>query len=88
MSADHHAAVEDENSQRMRAYDKNWNGIVEHVTRNGSRLAMVQAFIPEVVLGDKRILLVDGEPIGAIMRVPKADDVRSNIHVGGSVAHA
>jgi glutathione synthase len=72
----------------LRLDDKNWNAIVEHVTRNGTRLAMVQAFIPEVVEGDKRILLVDGEPIGAILRVPKADDVRSNIHVGGTVVHA
>lgn len=72
----------------LRLDDKNWNAIVEHVTRHGTRLAMVQAFIPEVVLGDKRILLVDGEPIGAIMRVPKADEVRSNIHVGGTVEHA
>jgi glutathione synthase len=38
-----------------------------------------------VVAGDKRILLLDGEPLGAILRVPRADDLRSNIHVGGSV---
>jgi glutathione synthase len=38
--------------------------------------------------GDKRILLLDGEPLGAILRVPRADDMRSNIHVGGSVEPA
>jgi glutathione synthase len=65
--------------------DKNINGLIELVTRGGERVAMVQAFIPEVREGDKRILLVDGAPLGAILRVPQGDDVRSNIHVGGSV---
>jgi glutathione synthase len=46
---------------------------------------MVQAFLPEVTEGDKRVLLLDGEPLGAILRVPRGDDIRSNIHVGGSV---
>ncbi|MCB9602232.1 MAG: glutathione synthase [Sandaracinus sp.] len=68
--------------------DKNFNGLVEHVTRLGRRLAMVQSFIPEVTEGDKRILLIDGEVVGAILRVPQKDDVRSNIHVGGSVKAA
>ncbi len=51
----------------------------------GERLAMVQAFLPEVTVGDKRVLLLDGEPLGAILRVPRKDDIRSNIHAGGSV---
>lgn len=68
--------------------DKNFNGLVEHVTRLGRRLAMVQSFIPEVTEGDKRILLIDGLVLGAILRVPRQDDVRSNIHVGGSVKPA
>ena len=65
--------------------DVNVNAIVESLTKNGRRPAMVQKFLPEVRQGDKRILLLDGEPLGAILRVPRADDVRSNIHVGGSV---
>lgn len=65
--------------------DPNINGLIESVTHLGKRLAMVQAFIPEVVDGDKRILLIDGEVIGAILRVPQGGDVRSNIHVGGRV---
>ncbi len=69
----------------LREDDKNLNALVEAVTRHGTRIAMVQAFIPEVAEGDKRILLIDGEPLGAILRVPRADDVRSNIHVGGAV---
>jgi glutathione synthase len=72
----------------LREDDKNLNGLIEAVTRGGARVAMVQAFIPEVTEGDKRILLLDGEPLGAILRVPRADDVRSNIHVGGSVVAA
>ncbi|HJK90526.1 MAG TPA: glutathione synthase [Polyangiaceae bacterium LLY-WYZ-15_(1-7)] len=65
--------------------DKNLNGLIEAVTHAGRRSAMVQAFIPEVTEGDKRILLMDGQILGAILRVPQKDDVRSNIHVGGSV---
>jgi glutathione synthase len=70
----------------LRDEDLNFNAIVETVTHVGKRLAMAQRFLPEVREGDKRILLLDGEPLGAINRVPKRDDVRSNIHVGGSVA--
>lgn len=65
--------------------DLNTNAIIETVTQNGSRVAMTQEFLPAVTQGDKRILLLDGEPLGAIMRVPARGDVRSNIHVGGSV---
>jgi glutathione synthase len=61
----------------------NTNAII--VTRDGRRVAMAQAFLPEVVQGDKRILLLDGEPLGGILRVPQRGDVRSNIHVGGTV---
>jgi glutathione synthase len=42
-----------------------------------------QAFVPDVAAGDKRILLVDGEPVGAVNRVPAAGQVRSNLRVGG-----
>jgi glutathione synthase len=45
---------------------------------------MVQAFLPGVSAGDKRILLVDGEPLGAVNRVPTAGDFRSNLAVGGA----
>lgn len=65
--------------------DKNARGIVDIVTLEGRLLVMVQEFLPKVVVGDKRVLLLDGEPLGAILRVPRADDLRSNIHVGGSV---
>jgi glutathione synthase len=42
--------------------------------------------VPEVVKGDKRVLVLDGEALGGLLRVPQKDDLRSNIHVGGSVA--
>jgi glutathione synthase len=44
---------------------------------------MIQRYLPEVRLGDKRIIIVDGEPVGAINRVPSAGEARSNMHVGG-----
>jgi glutathione synthase len=65
--------------------DHNARAIVDLLTREGRTLAMVQEYLPDVRIGDKRILLLDGEPLGAILRVPRADDLRSNIHVGGSV---
>lgn len=46
---------------------------------------MVQEFQPAVVRGDKRVLLLDGEVLGTIRRVPQGGDIRANIHVGGRV---
>jgi len=43
----------------------------------------MQKFLPDVSKGDKRVILVDGEPVGAINRVPAAGETRSNMHVGG-----
>jgi len=69
--------------------DSNLNGLIESVTHLGSRNAIVQALIPEVYdEGDKRILLVDGELLGVVGRVPSKGDLRSNVHVGGSAAPA
>lgn len=65
--------------------DKNARAIADALTMEGQRLAMVQEYLPNVTEGDKRVLLLDGEPLGAILRVPRGDDLRSNIHVGGSV---
>ena len=68
--------------------DLNLTAIIEATTLGGKRVAMAQEFLPAVHEGDKRILLLDGEPLGAILRVPQRGDVRSNIHVGGSVVKA
>ena len=49
---------------------------------------MAQAYVPEIRQGDKRILLLEGEPIGAVLRVPTKEESRANFHVGGSAAKA
>lgn len=63
--------------------DNNANVIFETLTDHGHRFAMAQVFIPEIRDGDKRILLVDGEPIPyALARIPSADDNRGNLVMG------
>ena len=65
------------------AGDNNANVIFETLTENGSRFAMAQVFIPEIRAGDKRILLIDGEPVPyALARIPSADDNRGNLVMG------
>jgi glutathione synthase len=68
----------------VRAEDRNTNSILETVSCGERKLVMAQRYLPEVREGDKRILLVDGEPIGAVLRVPRADETRGNLHVGGT----
>lgn len=69
---------------KLRADDPNLDALIE-IHAVGSRDPLViQKFIPAVSKGDKRILLIDGEPVGAINRVPAAGAVRSNLHVGGT----
>ena len=64
--------------------DRNINAIFETVTQFESRPIMAQKFIPEVrTTGDKRLIMLNGEPLGAIFRLPRADENRSNLHVGG-----
>lgn len=70
----------------LRASDRNFNAIVEAtIGESGRRWCMVQEYLPAARVGDKRILLLDGEPLGAILRVPREDEARANIHAGGSV---
>jgi len=68
--------------------DRNLNAILETVTRFESRLIMGQRYLPEIRSGDKRIIVVEGEPLGATLRVPTAEEHRGNIHVGGSCVKA
>ncbi|MCB9534715.1 MAG: glutathione synthase [Myxococcales bacterium] len=68
--------------------DRNIGSILESLTEEGRRWIMAQAYLPAAREGDKRIILVDGQPLGAILRVPQADDHRGNIHVGGTVVQA
>lgn len=65
--------------------DQNLRSILDIMTSEGRNLVIVQQYIPEVKQGDKRVLLLDGQPLGAILRVPQAGDLRANIHVGGTV---
>ena len=58
--------------------------LLELVTQQQTLPVMIQAFLPMVTAGDKRILLVDGEPLGAVNRRPKPGDFRSNLAVGGA----
>ena len=67
------------------AKDRNLPVILETATSMGRDAVMVQRYIPEIAQGDKRILLVDGEPRGAFMRVPPKNDHRGNMHAGASV---
>jgi glutathione synthase len=66
-----------------RAGDRNLPAILELMTGLGRDFCIAQAYLPGVSEGDKRILLFDGEPVGAILRVAGARDHRANLHVGG-----
>lgn len=65
--------------------DRNKNALIEVMTAHGTRRAICQRYLPDARHGDKRIIMLDGEPLGAILRVPRADEHRGNIHVGGTV---
>jgi glutathione synthase len=65
--------------------DRNSRSIVDILTKEGQELVLVQEYQPAVRVGDKRVLLLDGKPLGAILRVPRSDDLRANIHAGGRV---
>jgi len=69
----------------VHAQDRNLNTILETVTENGRTLTMAQQYIASVrELGDERVIMLDGAPLGAIARVPREDEHRSNLHVGGT----
>jgi glutathione synthase len=69
---------------RSRGDDPNLNSILETLVGDDERFAMAQKFIPEITAGDKRILLVNGEPVPyALARIPQGTDFRGNLAVGG-----
>jgi glutathione synthase len=68
---------------RLDPSDRNLASLHELFTGMSREPLIAQKFIPDVSNGDKRIILVDGEPVGAINRVPAAGETRSNMHVGG-----
>ena len=63
--------------------DPNASSIIETSIGAGTRWTIAQRYLPEAVNGDKRIVLVDGEPVGAVLRVPGSAEARGNLHVGG-----
>ncbi len=70
---------------KLSANDINTPAIVEMLTEEGRQSVMVQEYLPAVREGDKRVILLDGKLLGAVLRVPRKDDLRANIHVGGRV---
>ncbi|MGK7879115.1 MAG: glutathione synthase [Crocosphaera sp.] len=68
--------------------DRNFNSIIEVSTHQGQEPVMIQRFLPEAKNGDKRIILLDGKPIGAVNRVPTGQEFRGNMAVGGRVEKA
>ena len=72
----------------IRAGDPNTSSILETATQAGRAWTMAQRYIPDATEGDKRILLVNGAPIGAVLRVPPAGEARDNLHVGGAAVRA
>jgi glutathione synthase len=69
-----------------RADDPNLGSLLELATAEGTRWTVAQEYLPAAIEGDKRILLVGGEPIGAVLRVPAAGELRNNFHAGGRPA--
>lgn len=67
----------------VRDGDPNSSSIIETSTGAGTRWTLAQKYLPAAVEGDKRIILVDGEPVGAVLRVPGSAEARGNLHVGG-----
>jgi glutathione synthase len=72
----------------LNTQDRNTNAILELATDYGRRMIMGQRYLPEIRQGDKRIIVLNGEPLGAVLRVPLQTETRGNIHVGGQVMKA
>jgi glutathione synthase len=69
---------------RLTRTDPNINVVLEIMTQHGTQLVMAQRYLPEVIQGDKRILLIDGEPVPyALARIPASGETRANLAVGG-----
>ena len=73
---------------RIQPSDQNLNSLLEMFFCINHEPVIVQAYLPAVRNGDKRIILIDGNPVGAVNRIPNEGEVRSNFHVGGIAAKA
>ena len=70
---------------RISPHDSNKNSIIDQITSKGAKTIMAQRFIPEISEGDKRILVINGEPVAyALARVPAEGEFRGNLAAGGS----
>jgi glutathione synthase len=70
---------------RLHRQDYNIGVVIETVTHYGRRTIMAQKFIPEIAKGDKRVLLIDGEPVPfSLARIPKQGETRGNLAAGGT----
>src|SRR5262249_15957775 len=69
----------------VRRDDRNLNAVRGLSAQDGTRLVMAQRYLPAARQGDKRLIVLDGEPLGAVLRIPREDEHRGNIHVGGRV---
>jgi glutathione synthase len=72
----------------VRDGDPNASSILETSTGAGARWTIAQRYLPAAIEGDKRIILADGEPVGAVLRVPASAEARGNLHVGGTPVKA
>jgi len=70
----------------VRAGDPNTSSLLETATRVGRSWTVAQRYLPQAQEGDKRILLLDGKPLGAFLRVPPPGEARDNLHVGGTAS--
>lgn len=68
--------------------DRNLNSILETATREGREPIIAQRYLPAVRQGDKRLIVLNGKPLGGTLRVPRSDEHRGNIHVGGTCIKA
>jgi len=70
---------------RVRRDDPNLNVIIETLTSDGARTIMAQRYIPEISAGDKRVLVIGGEPVPyCLARIPKEGETRGNLAAGGT----
>ena len=69
---------------RVRAEDENFRSLIDMFLASSREPVIAQQYLPDVRAGDKRVILVEGEAVGALNRVPAAGDARANVHVGGT----
>ncbi len=68
--------------------DQNLRSAADLLTEDGRRPALAQEYLPAARQGDKRVMVLDGEPVGAVLRVPRGDEVRANLHAGATAVAA